>query len=128
MVKRKIIILLLFLALITGAIMEQIYIKDSINSMQTKIKELEQEIHINFQSDKSFNKVEEIKVFWNEREKVLSMFINYKELKEIVVQISRLQQTMLQGDEENTFIELTVLKNITESTEKVIGFNFQNVV
>ena len=126
--KRKIIILLLFLALITGAIMEQIYIKDSINSMQTKIKELEQEIHINFQSDKSFNKVEEIKVFWNEREKVLSMFINYKELKEIVVQISRLQQTMLQGDEENTFIELTVLKNITESTEKVIGFNFQNVV
>ncbi len=128
MVKRNIIIFLLFSALITGAVMEQIYIKQSIDGLQQKISVLEQEIDKNFQSEQSFNQVEEIRVYWHNREKVLSMFINYKELKEIVVQISRLQQTMWQGDEENTYIELTVLKNITTSTEKVIGFNFQNVI
>ena len=108
--------------------MEEIYIKDSLNTIQTKIDELEQEIVIDFQSEKAFNKIEEIKMYWTKREKVLSMFINYKELRDIIVQVSRLQETMFQADEENTFIELTVLKDITESTEKVIGFNFQNVI
>lgn len=128
MVKRRIIIILFFVLLITGAILEQLYIKDSIKGLQTKIDQLEQEIVIDYQSTQSFNKVKEIEEFWNNREKVLSVFINYKELKEIVVQIARLEETMQQADHENTFIELTVLKNLTSSTEKVIGFNFQNVI
>lgn len=126
--KRRIIIILFFVLLITGAILEQLYIKDSIKGLQTKIDQLEQEIVIDYQSTQSFNKVKEIEEFWNNREKVLSVFINYKELKEIVVQIARLEETMQQADHENTFIELTVLKNLTSSTEKVIGFNFQNVI
>lgn len=126
--KRRIIIILFFVLLITGAILEQLYIKDSIKGLQTKIDQLEQEIVIDYQSTQSFNKVKELEEFWNNREKVLSVFINYKELKEIVVQIARLEETMQQADHENTFIELTVLKNLTSSTEKVIGFNFQNVI
>ena len=128
MVKRNMVILLLFIALIIGAVLEQTYVKNSIDGLQFKIEELEQEVINDYQSQQAFNKVEEIRIYWHEREKVLSVFINYKELKEIVVQISRLQQTMWQADRENTFIELTVLKNIASSTEKVIGFNFQNII
>ena len=127
MVKRVIIIWVLFAMLIAGAICEQIYIENSIQYMQSKTSTLYQQIQTQYNGEPALQTLNEMQDYWQQREKVLCLLINYKEIKEIYWQMFRLEETMLQNDEENTFIEFTVLKSYIQGSSNVIGFNMQNV-
>ena len=128
MVKRVIIIWLLFALLISGAVCEQIFIQDTVDKIKEKTQTLEQQITVEYNGEPALKTINEMQKFWEDREKILCLIINYKELKDILMQMHRLEQTMLQNDEENTFIELTVLKYQIHGCSNVIGFNIQNVL
>ena len=125
--KRILTIWILFICLIVGAVWEQIYLTNSLNKLEEKTLSLEKTIQLDFNSNSSLKETEELEAFWIEHEKVLCLIINYKEIKDIITQIATLKQTIIQGDQENTFIELEKLKSYVTGTKNVIGFNIQNV-
>ena len=123
MVKRSVVIWVLFALLIVGAVCEQIYIQNSISWMKSQTEKLYQKIQIEYNGHSAMQTLNEMLEYWQEREKVLCLIINYKEIKEIYWQMFRLEETMLQNDEENTYIEYTVLKSYIQGSSNIIGFN-----
>ncbi len=127
MVKRFI-IWLLFILLIIAATWEQIYISTSLKELKQRTFQLEKTINEEEITLNSINQAKSLEIFWKQKEKVLCLLINYKEIKEILCQIMRLKETMQQNDLENTYIELEVLKYNVLGSTNVIGFNVQNVL
>ena len=125
MVKRVIVIWLLFIMLIFGAVWEQIFISQSLEFLEQKIDIIQQNID---DTEKALNETKELEGIWLEREKILCLVINYKEIKDIITQISVLKQTIESEEQNVVLIELAKLNILSQNCKNIIGFNIQNVL
>ena len=128
MVKKTIVIISLFVLLIAGAICEEIYLSTSINELAQKTKQIEYYMNNDFDYTNALKQTKNLELYWQEREQVLCLIINYKEIKDIILQIKRLKQSLEQNQKEDAFMELETLKLTTDNCSNIIGFNIQNVL
>ena len=127
MVKRNIIVLCLFAVLLVGVLLEQNYIDNSLKTMETEAIELwdgiEQE-----QLEFSSNKVLKIKKYWKEKEFVLSLFVDYKEIEQIGRQIELIEAHLDNVDFELAAVECELLLHIVKTYYQTVCFDWQNII
>ena len=127
MVKRNIVVFLLFFFLLGGVLLEQKYIDDSFINMKTEVLSLQQNIKEENLSD-SKQKINSIKKYWDDREFVLSLFVDYKDIDQIGKQIKLIEAHLQNVDFELAFVECELLFHIVKTYYNTVGFDWQNII
>ncbi len=127
MVKRNIVVFLLFFFLLGGVLLEQKYIDDSFINMKTEVLSLQQNIKEENLSN-SKQKINSIKKYWDDREFVLSLFVDYKDIDQIGKQIKLIEAHLQNVDFELAFVECELLFHIVKTYYNTVGFDWQNII
>ena len=127
MVKRNIVVFLLFFFLLGGVLLEQNYIDESFINMKTEVLSLQQNIKDESLSN-SKQKINSIKKYWDDREFVLSLFVDYKDIDQIGKQIKLIEAHLQNVDFELAFVECELLFHIVKTYYNTVGFDWQNIV
>ena len=127
MVKRNIIVLCLFAALLLGVLLEQSYIDNSLKTMEKETIMLLDEIET-AQLDSSSTHVLKMKKFWEDKEFVLSLFVDYKEIEQIGRQIELIEAHLDNIDFELAAVECELLLHIVKTYYQTVCFDWQNII
>ena len=127
MVKRNIIVLCLFAALLLGVLLEQSYIDNSLKTMEKETIMLLDEIETE-QLDSSSTHVLKMKKFWEDKEFVLSLFVDYKEIEQIGRQIELIEAHLDNIDFELAAVECELLLHIVKTYYQTVCFDWQNII
>ena len=127
MVKRNILFVILFCALLVGVFLEQNYIDTSLQTMETKVGDLQKEIkEENFENCE--NIINDVTTYWNEHEIVLSLFVDYKDIDQIGKQIKLIDAHLNNVDFELAFVECELLLHIVKTYYSTVNFDWQNII
>ena len=74
-----------------------------------------------------FNKVQEMKDKWEEKEYNLSLIFNHKDLSMVNDSLCRLAAYTKNNDYDNAIAEIYILKEYSEKNRSIMGYNFQNI-
>lgn len=126
--KRIIFIAIIFVALITLATIEVISVNNVIKHLEIETTEIQSQIEYN-KEDVSvvFNKVENIKNYWNKYENKLCLIFNHKDLSTITDSLNKLSSYVENNDYDNAFVESNLLVEYATKSKHVMGFNLQNL-
>jgi len=127
MVKKVWVMLVIFIVLIVGVSLEQVYIDKTYNSMINKTTTLQSEI-LNQNEERSLITIKNIDNYWKEREIVLSLFVDYKDIEQIGRQISLIKSHLNNQDFELAMVECNLLSHIVSTYYKTISFDWQNII
>ncbi len=127
MVKRNVFVVLLFVILLVGVLLEQNYIDNSFESMKENVSSLLDEIE-NENLDSSTQDVFKIKKYWQDREIVLSLFVDYREIEQIGRQIELIVAHLNNVDFELASVECELLLHIVKTYHKTVCFDWQNII
>ncbi len=129
MVKRLIIIIVLFVSLIGLATYEVISVNNIITSLESMVINLQTEITENKNDvSKTSNSVKDVKNYWNKHEEGLCLMFNHKDLSAITDTLSRLDSYVVNNDYDNAIAEINLLKEYSEKNHHIMGFNIQNLL
>ena len=127
--KKIVYVIIITILLFSVVIAEQIFVDQTLNSLDDKIDSISTKIartEIIDNEDIATN-CNEIDIFWTEREKILCLFINHNDLNKIGEQIKKIKVYVEQNNKENCKYELETLKFYAESYRHVFEINFQNL-
>ncbi|MBR1925425.1 MAG: DUF4363 family protein [Clostridia bacterium] len=127
MVKKVWVMLVIFIVLIVGVSLEQSYIDKTYNSMVAKTTTLQSEI-LNQNEEKGLVDIKNIDKYWKDREIVLSLFVDYKDIEQIGRQISLIKSHLNNQDFELAMVECNLLLHIISTYYKTISFDWQNII
>ena len=125
--KKVWVMLVIFIVLIVGVSLEQVYIDKTYNSMINKTTTLQSEI-LNQNEERSLITIKNIDNYWKEREIVLSLFVDYKDIEQIGRQISLIKSHLNNQDFELAMVECNLLSHIVSTYYKTISFDWQNII
>ena len=127
MTKRNIIVLILFVVLLIGVILEQNYIDSSYVLMEKEINVLNQNL-----SDENLNlskqKIKQIDSFWKNREVVLSLFADFRDIEQIGKQINLINSHLENKDFDLAKVEAKLLGHIILTYHNTVSFDWQNII
>ena len=127
MVKRNIVVFVLLLGLLAGVILEQNYIDYSCVKMEQQVRVLETYI-----SNKDLNlaqqQVDYIQNFWKDREIVLSLFADYRDIEQIGKQVQIIKAHLSNKDFELAKVENDLLQHIVKTYHNTVCFDWQNII
>lgn len=127
--KRAIIIILIFIATITFAIVEMNYVQSILTTMENSITDLKQQYEINEENiTQYYDKVSDIKEYWTKKESTLCFLFNHRDLSTITDSINRLQVYTQNNDYDNAIAELAILKEYSTENCHIMGFNIHNIL
>lgn len=127
--KRAIIIILIFIATITFAIVEMNYVQSILTTMENSITDLKQQYEINEENiTQYYDKVSDIKEYWAKKESTLCFLFNHRDLSTITDSINRLQVYTQNNDYDNAIAELAILKEYSTENCHIMGFNIHNIL
>ena len=129
MVKRAIIIIIIFVVTITFAIIELISVQKVLSSMENSITDLKMQYELNEDDITQFyDKVSDIKEYWTEQEEWLCFLFNHRDLSTITDSINRLQSYTRNNDFDNAVAELAILKDYSTENCHIMGYNIHNIL
>ncbi|MGN0961199.1 MAG: DUF4363 family protein [Christensenellales bacterium] len=129
MVKRAIIVIMIFLTTITFAIVELVSVKKVLTTMEDTITDLKAQYEIN-QDDitQYYDKISDVKEYWAEQEDWLCFLFNHRDLSTITDSINRLQAYTQNNDFDNAIAELSILREYATKNCHIMGFNIHNIL
>ena len=127
MVKKVWVMLIIFVILIFGVCLEQAYIDNTYKNMEQKTISLQTSI-LNQDEQKSLNNVEDIDGYWNKKEVIFSLFVDYKDIEQIGRQISLIKSHINNQDFELAMVECNLLLYILSTYYSTISFDWQNII
>ena len=76
----------------------------------------------------SKTKIQDIKTYWQDRELVLSLFVDYKDIDQIGKQIELISAHLQNDDFELAFVECDLLCHIIKTYYNTVNFDWQNII
>lgn len=129
MVKRIIIIIVLFVTLIGLATFEVIAVNNLITNLEEMATNLQGEITYNKENvETTLTSVKKVKNYWDGFEDDLCLMFNHKDLSTITDTLSRLYSYVGNNDYDNAIAEVNLLKEYAEKNRHIMGFNIQNLL
>ena len=129
MVKRIIIIVVLFVSLIGLATYEVVSVDNIITSLETMVETLQVDISENKNNvNKVTESVKKVQTYWNDHEENLCLMFNHKDLSAITDTLTRLFSYVENNDYDNAIAEVNLLKKYSEKNRHIMGFNLQNLL
>lgn len=127
--KRLIAILFVILLLIFGVIIEQTTINNYLNEIQEKTKQL---ILIssgkeNIQTQEIQQKLQELEDTWLHHEQILCFFANHKDMRDLCIEIQKLEGNLQVNQYEDFAAGLKVIYHLADDYHYVMGTSFQNI-
>ena len=129
MVKKAITILSICIVTITFGIIEIIFVKNTLSSIDNIVDNL----YISYQDNEDdisifYEDTLNIKDFWGEKIKALNFIFNHRDLSTITDSITRLQIYTKTNDYKNAICELLLLQSFTSNSYHIMGFNLHNIL
>ena len=115
--------------LIFGVIIEQTTINNYLNEIQEKTKQL---ILIssgkeNIQTQEIQQKLQELEDTWLHHEQVLCFFANHKDMRDLCIEIQKLEGNLQVNQYEDFTAGLKVIYHLADDYHYVMGTSFQNI-
>ena len=126
MVKRNIFVIVLFLVLLCGVLLEQNFIDSSLSYLKQESAALCLEIKDN--NENSIIKTKKMKKYWEEKEFVLSLFVDYKEIEQIGKEIEMIEGYLEIKDFDLALVESNLLNHILKTYHQTVNFDWQNII
>jgi len=127
MVKRVWFISIMFIILIAGVIVEQVYTDNTYGFMENQISELKTDI-ANADVGGSQDLAKQIDDYWAVREVILSLFVDYRDIEMIGRQLELVIAHLGNEDLELATVECDVLDHVVKTYRNTIGFDWQNII
>lgn len=127
MTKRNIIVFILFIVLLGGVILEQNYIDSSYVLMEKEINVLNQNLE-DENISLSKQKIKQIDSFWKNREVVLSLFADFRDIEQIGKQINLISSHLENKDFDLAKVEAKLLEHIILTYHNTVSFDWQNII
>ena len=129
MVKKAITIISICILTIIFGIIEIIYVKNTLSSIDNIVVNL----YISYQDNEDdisvfYEDTLNIKDFWGKKIKALNFIFNHRDLSTITDSITRLQIYTKTNDYKNAICELLLLQSFTSSSYHIMGFNLHNIL
>ena len=127
--KRYFIIIVLSLLIVGLIIWEQIFISNCLTVLKEKTTTIYNQIQTseNVNTKEILNNIEQLDVFWKEKEHWLYLVINYKDMERTGEQITRLKTLSLQNDKKYAQQDAALLKYFVENYDNVMRIAFHNI-
>ncbi len=127
MTKRLIAILVLVLVLFGVVITEQVYTDTKINDLLENVALLESEIIAeNLENSKVL--AQKVVDMWNEYEKVICLFVDFRDIEQIGRQTDLVLSHLNNGDFELARVECNTLERVIETFNNMVRFDWQNIL
>ena len=127
MVKRGFFVLGLFVILMVGVFFEQRFIDLSCETLKTQTQILTQCIESE-NLEQSKQKCDELKKLWEEKEVVLSLLVDFKDIEKIGSQLTLVSAHLDNQDFDLAFVESKVLFHALKVFGSTVSFDPQNII
>jgi len=127
MVRRVWFIVILFVILVAGVILEQIYTDNTYSTLNTQITELQENI-VNAEIEEGQQLAKEIDEYWSGREVLLSLFVDYRDIEMIGRQLELVMGHLSNEDLELAIVECNMLSHLIKTYRNTIGLDWQNII
>ncbi len=127
---KKFITILIVVLILAGAVtFEQI----TINHYLNEIKDMTYELITlttgteNIQTPEIKEKVDNLKQTWIHHEEVLCIFANHKDMRDLCIEIQKLEGNIEVNQYEDFTASLRVIYHLTDDYHKIMGTSWQNI-
>ncbi len=127
---KKFITILIVVLILAGAVtFEQI----TINNYLNEIKDMTYELITlttgteNIQTPEIKEKVDNLKQTWIHHEEVLCIFANHKDMRDLCIEIQKLEGNIEVNQYEDFTASLRVIYHLTDDYHKIMGTSWQNI-
>lgn len=127
---KKFITILIVVLILAGAVtFEQI----TINNYLNEIKDITYELITlttgteNIQTPEIKEKVDNLKQTWIHHEEVLCIFANHKDMRDLCIEIQKLEGNIEVNQYEDFTASLRVIYHLTDDYHKIMGTSWQNI-
>ncbi len=127
---KKFIIIIIVVLILAGAVtLEQITINSYLNEIQNKTYEL---ITLttgleNIQTEEIKEKVSDLKKTWIHHEEILCIFANHKDMRDLCIEIQKLEGNIEVNQYEDFTASLKVIYHLADDYHKIMGTSWQNI-
>lgn len=126
MTKKLITILALVVVLAGIVTWEQVYTDSALNNMIEKIETLEDEL-VAENLDGSLNIAQNITHIWDENEKIICLFVDFRDIEQIGRQADLVVSHLKNNDFELAKVECNTLQRVVETFRDTVKFDWQNI-
>ena len=127
--KKFVTIIFVVLILIGAVIYEQI----TINNYLSEIQDMTEELMTitsgkqNIQTEEIKEKVENLKNTWIHHEEVLCIFANHKDMRDLCIEVQKLEGNIEVNQYEDFTASLKVIYHLCNDYHKIMGTSWQNI-
>lgn len=127
MITKKFWIILVLVLVVGGlATFEQVYTDQTVATLQTEIATLENLIDSQ-NLEQSKQKTQKIIDFWKEKETIICLFVDYRDIEAIGKQADLVKSHLLNSDFELAKVECHTLEHVVTTFGEMIGFDWHNI-
>ncbi|MDR1906380.1 MAG: DUF4363 family protein [Clostridiales bacterium] len=127
MKQAKIVASVIFIIIITGGIIEQLYIKKTFSDFEGYTDYFETAMNANdFYSAKS--KMDEFATFWDKKSSVLESLAHTRDIKTVTLEISHLNAYITVQNKSEAMVSLITLKSMSDNLEKLLLFRIEHII
>ncbi len=127
MVTKKFWIILVLILVVGGlATFEQVYTDQTVATLKTEIATLETLIDSE-NLEQSVQKTQKIIDFWKEKETVICLFVDYRDIEAIGKQADLVKSHLGNSDFELAKVECNTLHHVVTTFGEMIGFDWHNI-
>lgn len=115
--------------MVAGMVAEQIFVNKTLNDMKTQTYNLYEEIlsQENVNTPTIVANAEKLDKYWKEREEILCLIINHKDIEKFGEQVTKVITCVTQNKKDEAEYEVELLKYYVEGYEHVMCASFQNI-
>lgn len=129
MVKRAIMVLVIAVILFSLAIVECVLVENFITQIDQDVDALFPLFEENKDNISQItSNVNEIEQKWDEKEKILCLMFNHKDIGALTDTLTRLVEYTRQNNYDDAIVELNVVKEYTEKNHTIMGCNIHNIL
>ncbi len=127
MITKKFIAILVLMAFLAGIVtFEQIYIDTSVATMKQEINVLISSLEEENLAD-STAQAEKIVKMWQEREMIICLFVDYRDIEQIGKQSDLVLSHLKNSDFELAKVECNTLKKVLDTFGNMVNIDWQNI-
>lgn len=129
MIRKSIYASLIIVFIFGVCLTEQLLSKEYLKTMDEKttniISVLSTTDELN--SENIYSLTDDLSQYWQKKEPILCTFINYKEIEDVGVEISRLKIALNNSNRDLYEESINLIKFYIKNYENIFGINFQNI-
>ena len=128
--KRAVIILVIAAAMLTGCVLEIIYVHNTFNKMEAQVESLIAEIEsdeVDVLRAQTLNKAADIKVYWDKRKRLTEVMLNHILLIEYDARIARVVSNIEVNDRSLAKIDSDQLLEMTRELKELHTPHIHNI-